>query len=113
VPTVALRERLTRCSFRTWKQRRAEPRRDGLEVLEFVDKRHFRFSSRRTGCELRPTLQPVELIGYLAGALCVACLAGLFALGDRRIRIAVFAFVVLVLGAYALFVTWVYLVGRD
>lgn len=55
----------------------------------------------------------MELIGYLAGALCVACLASLFAFGDRRIRIAVLAFVFLVLGAYALFVTWVYLVGRD
>jgi hypothetical protein len=56
---------------------------------------------------LRPTLRQVELIGDLALGLCVVCLAALFALGDRRIGIAVVVFVVLALGGYALFVAYV------
>jgi hypothetical protein len=48
----------------------------------------------------------VDLIGYLAGGLCVACLVALAALGGRAIRLAVAAFVLVVLASYALFVAW-------
>ena len=63
---------------------------------------------RRLGLRLRR----VQLIGYLAVATCVVCLVALFALGDRRIRIAVAAFVALVLASQALFVAWLTLYGE-
>jgi hypothetical protein len=58
-------------------------------------------------------LGEVDLIGYFAGALCVACVLALFVAGDRRVRIAVVVFVGVVVIGLMSFETWTYLVGRD
>jgi hypothetical protein len=54
----------------------------------------------------------VDLIGYLAGGLCVVCLVALAALGGRAIRLAVAAFVLVALVGYGLFVAWLTLYGE-
>jgi hypothetical protein len=54
----------------------------------------------------------VDLIGYLAGGLCIACLAALAALGGRPVRLAVAAFVLAAAVCYGLFVLWLALYGE-
>jgi hypothetical protein len=48
----------------------------------------------------------VELGGYLAGGLCAACLIALLVMGNRWVRIAVAAFVAIVVIGFGIFVWW-------
>ncbi len=53
----------------------------------------------------------MNLIGYLAGGLAVACLIALAVLGDRRVRLAVAAFVLIAAIGYGLFLGWLTRIG--
>jgi hypothetical protein len=53
----------------------------------------------------------MEVVGYLAGGLCVLCLVALAVLGGRVVRFAVAAFVLVVVLAYGLFLVWLGLYG--
>jgi hypothetical protein len=54
----------------------------------------------------------VELLGYVAGGVSIACLIGLAALGGRAVRLAVAALVLAAVVCYGLFVLWLTLYGE-
>jgi hypothetical protein len=66
-----------------------------------------------TGCTPAATYAGrVDLIGYLAGGLAIACLIALAVLGDRRVRTAVAACALLAAVGYGLFLGWLTLYGE-
>jgi uncharacterized membrane protein len=55
----------------------------------------------------------VDVLGYAAIGVSIACLIALAALGRRAVRIAVAAFVLVAVACYGLFLLYVYVYGRD
>jgi hypothetical protein len=72
----------------------------------------FLYGASLLGPPARAYPARVDVVGYLAGGLAIACLIALAALGDRRVRLAVAAFALAVAICYGLFIGWLALYGE-